>query len=156
MERINMIVKIDKRFNDPKFLASWAKFLKVSKIIIGSDKISYLEESIIKSALDIDIKIVKINNLEKFFLNEDRESAFLIVEKVKDLYPLKGLDLDVSMIDLGQIDFTKGCKPFSEDCYLGDEDMKFFRQMTKEGKDIFIQDNPYSTKKNISMFFSKI
>lgn len=156
MERINMIVKIDKRFNDPKFLMSWAKFLKVSKIIVGSDKISHLEENIIKSALDIDIKIVKIGNLKEFFLNEDRENALLLVERVKDLYPLKDLDLDVSMIDLGQIDFKKGCKPFTEDCYLGDEDMKFFRQMTSEGKDIFIQDNPYSTKKNISMFFSKI
>lgn|SRR5690625_3472581 len=150
-----MIVKIDKRFNDPKFLTSWAKFLSVSKIIIGSDKISHFEENIIKSALDIDVRIVKIEDLNKFFQNENRENSLLIVERVKDLYSLKDLDLDVSMIDLGQIDFKKGCKPLTEDCYLGNEDMKFFRQMTKEGKDIFIQDNPYSTKKNISMFFPK-
>ena len=91
--------------------------------------------------------------LDMFNYKKDFELSFgeNKIEILKDYME----DIKVSLIDTGLETQTGGRLKRVEE-YLGDEDMKFFRQMTSEGKDIFIQDNPYSTKKNISVFFSKI
>ncbi|MDY3007055.1 PTS sugar transporter subunit IIB [Anaerococcus porci] len=152
-----MIVRIDDRLRDPNIVSSWANFLKVDKVIVLNDKLSRLnlEKKLIRLEIDNGIRVIFLEHkdLENAILEEDSTRTLIFVSTVKDVEKLISLGIKIDLIALGQKEFQKGLKALSEDFYVDRKDLEFLNEMTKEGKDILIQENPYSSKRNINNLF---
>ncbi|NVF12188.1 PTS sugar transporter subunit IIB [Anaerococcus sp. AGMB00486] len=152
-----MIVRIDDRLRDPNIVSSWANFLKVDKVIVLNDKLSRLnlEKKLIRLEIDKGIRVIFLEHkdLENAILEEDSTRTLIFVSTVKDVEKLISLGIKIDLIALGQKEFQKGLKALSEDFYVDRKDLEFLNEMTKEGKDILIQENPYSSKRNINNLF---
>lgn len=148
-----MKVRIDERLEDAQMIKSWAEFLKAKKIIIANDEIEKmdLEKEIIRMSIDhIRVDFIQVEKLKDKLENEDNKESLIFVKKPEDLKSLE--DDKISSIELGFMAFKEGFKLLSENCYVCPKDLKFFKKIMDKGVDIFMQDNPYSTKKNINYF----
>lgn len=153
-----MIVRIDDRLRDPNIVSSWANYLKVDKLIVLNDKLSRLklEKELIKIELDkkIRARFLSHTDIENGASIDEDENSLLFVSSVKDLIFIMKKGINIDLIALGQKEFQKGLIALSEDFYVNEDDIKFFQEMTKRGKDILIQENPYSSIKTLNTLFT--
>lgn len=153
-----MIVRIDDRLRDPNIVSSWANYLNIDKLIVLNDKLSRLdlEKELIRVEINKDIKtrFLSHKDIENGVSIEDEPNTLLFVSSVKDIKYIMDKGINIDLIALGQKEFQKGLIALSEDFYVNEDDVKFFQEMTKEGKDILIQENPYSSKKTINTLFT--
>ena len=139
------LVRVDHRLIHGQVAFTWTKFLSTDCILIASDELlkDDLRMAGLRMAKPSNVKLV-MKNIEDSAkaLNSgvtDKYNLLILCESVEDVYHLAKKAPAITSINLGGTKSGDDRKNISKAVNVSQEDMKMIKELSEEGRSIFVQ-----------------
>lgn len=154
-----VLLRIDDRLMHGQIGRSWFKAVAADIVVVVNDKVSKDENS--QKLMDLvtplgsktyflslDDAIKNLNTLE------DDKDAIVLVENPKDALELLENGIDVSSVNVGNIQKKYNSKILNDSISIDDEDIDYFKKIKDLGKQIDIRTLASDESINVDKIFS--
>ena len=136
-----VITRIDNRLIHGQIVQGWLPTLNVSEVLIVSQKAQQTPfmQKMLRLALPGGYKLAVLGAVEAVkYCEGNKERLFIIIEDILTLQNMLKQGFAPKVITLGNTQFTKGKKQYSQGVFLSDAEAKELKTLEKE-KNIIIE-----------------
>lgn len=149
------LVRVDNRLVHGQVGITWTNTLNIDTIVVVDDEVAVssfpqrLMLNVAKAA-NVKIRFYAVNDFIKALQNESRQKLFVVVKTIQVAKQLAMAKIEVEKINIGNIHYEKGRKPFNKKVYLTNEDVEDLNYISNQGYHVFYQDVPGTSIEKIN------
>lgn len=150
-----LLTRIDNRLLHGQTLV-WTKTLNANLVICADDVLANDNHTQIIMKMTADSAGVGIRfftlqkTIEVIHKASPKQKIFILCRTPQSVETLLAGGVPITDLNVGNMHFVEGKTQLSKKVYVNDEDMKSFRNIEKNGVNVFIQDVPGDTKQKIN------
>ena len=130
-----VLTRVDNRLIHGQVVQGWLPSLDVSEVLVVSPSTLKKEfvQKMFRLALPSGYKLTFLGAKEaKKYSDESREKLFIIIEDIANLFEMLKEGFCPSVIVLGNTQFEKGKKQFSQGVFLSDTEVRELKKLEEE------------------------
>lgn len=151
-----VLTRIDNRLVHGQVGVVWTSALGINLILVANDEVANdeLQQELMAATAetsDVGIRFWTIDKtIKTIHKASSRQHIFLVVRNPQDALRLVEGGVPIKKINVGNMHFTEGKEAISKKVYVDQNDRDTFNKLVDDGIDVFIQDVPDSSKKEIT------
>ena len=149
-----VLTRIDNRLVHGQVGVVWTSALGIN--LVANDEVANddLQQELMAATAetsDVGIRFWTIDKtIKTIHKASPRQHIFLVVRNPQDALRLVEGGVPIKKINVGNMHFTEGKEAISKKVYVDQNDRDTFNKLVEQGVDVFIQDVPDSSKKEIT------
>ncbi|MEY8292669.1 PTS sugar transporter subunit IIB [Carnobacteriaceae bacterium 52-44] len=148
------VLRIDERLIHGQVVTAWLQKTKADTIVVADDIVARdpLAGTLFKMAIpkSIELKILSIDETIEFMEDDEPANVMLITGNLESTYELIEKGLQISEINIGNINQSSEKKKYSKSIWLDDKDINYIHKIIDTGVDIKVQVVPSERKRDIA------
>lgn len=155
MEPNILLTRIDNRLVHGQVGVTWTTSLGANLLIVADDgaakdPIQQQLMSMTAESSGVGIRFFTIDHtIEIIRKASPRQKIFIVCKTPKDVRKLVEGNVPLKEVNVGNMHFSEGKRPFTKKVYVNDQDMEDLKFIASKGIKVYAQDTPGNIKTNI-------
>lgn len=139
-----VLTRIDERLVHGQIMTSWAKYLKLNRIVVVDDEVyndEFMREVISYSApAGIETNVIDSSNVNYLKeINDDSKNTLILFKDIKNVERVINNGYMINELQIGNISSTPGRKRITNNVSLSEEELQSLDKIMQSGTNVYAQ-----------------